>query len=124
MMVAVVGGGMSLATTLFVIDRVKSGPTCDMKPKIYDNSVNFEDFYGGEVIKTKLRETISFLHDPQRFEKFGARIRRGVLLYGPPGTGKTMLARALANEAQCEFIKMAASEFQELFAGVGAKRVR
>ena len=54
----------------------------------------------------------------------GARIRRGVLFYGPPGTGKTMMARALANEAGCEFIKVVASEFQEMFVGVGAKRVR
>lgn len=54
----------------------------------------------------------------------GARIRRGVLFYGPPGTGKTLLARALANEANCEFIKVVASEFQEMYVGVGAKRVR
>ena len=51
-------------------------------------------------------------------------MRRGILLYGPPGTGKTLLARALANEANCEFIKAAASEFQEIFVGIGAKRVR
>lgn len=71
-----------------------------------------------------MREVISFLNDPSIFEKFGARIRRGLLLYGPPGTGKTMLARALANEARCNFIKMAASEFQEMYVGVGPKRVR
>lgn len=64
------------------------------------------------------------MHHPDKFKDFGARIRRGVLLYGPPGTGKTMLARALANEARCEFIKVAASEFQEIFVGMGAKRVR
>ncbi len=54
----------------------------------------------------------------------GARIRRGVLFYGPPGTGKTMLARALASEAGCSFIKVVASEFQEIFVGVGPKRIR
>ncbi len=64
------------------------------------------------------------MREPAQYEKFGARIRRGVLFYGPPGTGKTMLARALANEAKCEFIKVAASEFQEIFVGVGARRVR
>ena len=54
----------------------------------------------------------------------GARIRRGILFYGPPGTGKTMLARALATESGCQFIRVVASEFQELYVGVGAKRVR
>lgn len=54
----------------------------------------------------------------------GARIRRGILFYGPPGTGKTMLARALAHEAGCQFFRVVASEFQEMFVGVGAKRVR
>ena len=54
----------------------------------------------------------------------GARIRRGILFHGPPGTGKTLLARALANEAGCEFMKVVASEFQEMFVGVGPKRVR
>jgi ATP-dependent Zn protease len=54
----------------------------------------------------------------------GARIRRGILFYGPPGTGKTMLARALAHEAGCQFYRVVASEFQEMFVGVGAKRVR
>lgn len=81
----------------------------DYESQVYQNDCSFDDFYGGQLIKSKFKEIIDFLHNPDRFEKFGARIRRGVLLYGPPGTGKTMLARALANEAQCEFIKAAAS---------------
>lgn len=75
-------------------------------------------------MKVKLREIIDFLHNSDKFQHFGARIRRGVLLYGPPGTGKTLLARALADEAHCQFIRVAASEFQEMYVGVGAKRVR
>ena len=64
------------------------------------------------------------MRNAPKYEKMGARIRRGILFYGPPGTGKTLLARALANEAGCEFIKVVASEFQEMFVGVGPKRVR
>lgn len=89
---------MSFATINYMLTEAKSDPkSIEMKPKIYKNNVNFQDFYGGEIIKTKLREIIDFLHSPDKFKEFGARIRRGVLLYGPPGTGKTMLARALAN---------------------------
>lgn len=89
-----------------------------------NNNQFLKDFYGGDVIKVKLKEIIDFLKDSGKYEKMGARIRRGVIFYGPPGTGKTMLARALANEANCEFIRVVASEFQEMFVGVGAKRVR
>lgn len=95
-----------------------------VEPKVVNNNQFLKDFYGGEVIKVKLKEIIDFLKDSGKYEKMGARIRRGVIFYGPPGTGKTMLARALANEANCEFIRVVASEFQEMFVGVGAKRVR
>lgn len=87
-------------------------PSSDYNSNIYANSNSFDDYYGGEDIKEKFREVIDFLHDPEKYEAMGARIRRGVLFYGPPGTGKTMLARALASEAGCNFIKVAASEFQ------------
>lgn len=75
-------------------------------------------------MKAKFREIIDFLKQPEKYKKMGARMRRGVLFYGPPGTGKTLMARALANEAGCEFIRVVASEFQEIFAGMGARRVR
>lgn len=94
------------------------------KSSIMATDTTFDDFYGGEEIKEKFAEIIDFLKHPDKYERMGARIRRGVMFYGPPGTGKTMLARALANEAGCQFIKVVASEFQEMFAGVGAKRVR
>lgn len=91
---------------------------------MYSNNTYFNDYYGGEDIKEKFAELIDFLKHPQRYEQMGARIRRGILFYGPPGTGKTMLARALANESGCQFIKLVASELQEMFVGVGPKRVR
>ncbi len=78
-------------------------------PEVVSNNQRFDDFYGGDSIKLKFREIIEFLREPKKYERMGARIRRGVLFYGPPGTGKTMLARALANEAGCEFIKVVAS---------------
>jgi cell division protease FtsH len=84
----------------------------DLTASVIKGDNKFDDVYGGELIKHKFREIIDFLKFPQKYERFGARIRRGVLFYGPPGTGKTMLARALANESGCEFIKIAASEFQ------------
>lgn len=84
----------------------------DLKGSISGAKTYLRDYYGGEDIKEKFRETIDFLDDPQKYEEMGARIRRGILFYGPPGTGKTMLARALATEAGCQFIRVVASEFQ------------
>ncbi|MFY8147987.1 MAG: ATP-dependent zinc metalloprotease FtsH [Prochlorococcaceae cyanobacterium] len=87
-------------------------------------SVRFEDVAGIGEAKEELQEVVSFLQSPERFTSLGARIPRGVLLVGPPGTGKTLLARAIAGEAGVPFFSMAASEFVELFVGVGASRVR
>jgi ATP-dependent Zn protease len=96
----------------------------DLKGSVIGNRTYLTDYYGGEDIKEKFRETIDFLKNPEKYEEMGARIRRGILFYGPPGTGKTMLARALATEAGCQFIRVVASEFQELYVGVGPKRIR
>ncbi|MEB3264011.1 MAG: AAA family ATPase, partial [Synechococcus sp.] len=87
-------------------------------------TVRFEDVAGIGEAKEELQEVVSFLQAPERFTSLGARIPRGVLLVGPPGTGKTLLARAIAGEAGVPFFSMAASEFVELFVGVGASRVR
>ena len=87
-------------------------------------SVRFEDVAGIGEAKEELQEVVSFLRSPERFTAIGARIPKGVLLVGPPGTGKTLLARAIAGEAGVPFFSMAASEFVELFVGVGASRVR
>jgi cell division protease FtsH len=86
--------------------------------------VRFEDVAGIQEAKQELQEVVTFLKSPERFTAVGAKIPKGVLLVGPPGTGKTLLARAIAGEAGVPFFSMAASEFVELFVGVGASRVR
>ncbi|MFM9048012.1 MAG: ATP-dependent zinc metalloprotease FtsH [Cyanobium sp.] len=87
-------------------------------------AVRFEDVAGIAEAKEELQEVVTFLKSPERFTSIGAKIPKGVLLVGPPGTGKTLLARAIAGEAGVPFFSMAASEFVELFVGVGASRVR
>ena len=86
--------------------------------------VRFEDVAGIAEAKEELQEVVTFLKSPERFTSVGAKIPKGVLLIGPPGTGKTLLARAIAGEAGVPFFSMAASEFVEMFVGVGASRVR
>ena len=87
-------------------------------------AVRFEDVAGINEAKEELQEVVTFLKEPERFTAVGAKIPKGVLLVGPPGTGKTLLAKAIAGEAGVPFFSMAASEFVELFVGVGASRVR
>jgi cell division protease FtsH len=89
-----------------------------------EQRVNFEDVAGIDEAKQELTEIVDFLKDPQKYRRLGGRIPRGVLLTGPPGAGKTLLARALAGEAQVPFFSISASEFVEMFVGVGASRVR
>ena len=99
----------------------------ESKAKLYDTkkpSVTFKDVAGMENTKQQLKETIEFLKDPSKFRRLGAKIPKGVLLVGPPGTGKTLLARAVAGEAGVHFYSLSASEFVEMFVGVGASRVR
>ena len=86
--------------------------------------VHFEDVAGIGEAKEELQEVVTFLKTPERFTSVGAKIPKGVLLVGPPGTGKTLLAKAIAGEAGVPFFSMAASEFVEMFVGVGASRVR
>jgi cell division protease FtsH len=99
----------------------------ESKAKLYDTkkpSATFKDVAGMENTKQQLKETIEFLKDPSKFRRLGAKIPKGVLLVGPPGTGKTLLARAVAGEAGVPFYSLSASEFVEMFVGVGASRVR
>jgi len=84
----------------------------------------FKDVAGSDEAKEELQEIIEFLKDPQKFQKLGGRIPKGVLLVGPPGTGKTLLARAIAGEANVPFFSISGSDFVEMFVGVGASRVR
>ena len=86
--------------------------------------VTFEDVAGVEEAKEELSEIVDFLKEPQKFQKLGGKIPKGVLLMGPPGTGKTLLARAIAGEANVPFFSISGSDFVEMFVGVGASRVR
>ncbi|MCY4189652.1 MAG: ATP-dependent zinc metalloprotease FtsH [Bryobacterales bacterium] len=86
--------------------------------------VTFKDVAGVDEAKEELQEIIEFLREPQKFQKLGGRIPKGVLLIGPPGTGKTLLARAVAGEANVPFFSISGSDFVEMFVGVGASRVR
>lgn len=99
------------------------------KGKIYDGTENktnvkFKDVAGLEEEKKELEEVVDFLKQPKRFYEMGAKIPKGILLYGNPGTGKTLIAKAIAGEAGVPFISMSGSEFIEMFAGLGASRVR
>jgi cell division protease FtsH len=89
-----------------------------------NNSTTFADVAGCDEAKEEVKELVDFLKDPQKFQKLGGRIPRGVLLVGPPGTGKTLLAKAIAGEAKVPFFSISGSDFVEMFVGVGAARVR
>lgn len=97
------------------------------RARLYGNEkdkINFVDIAGSDEAKQDLQEVVEFLKFPKKFASVGARIPKGVLLIGPPGTGKTMLARAVAGEANVPFFSISGSEFVEMFVGVGASRVR
>ena len=86
--------------------------------------MTFDDVAGIDEAKDELQEIVEFLKDPQKFQRLGGKIPKGVLLVGPPGTGKTLLARAIAGEANVPFFTISGSDFVEMFVGVGASRVR
>ena len=95
--------------------------------KVYvksSNGIRFDDVAGEDEAKENLTEIVHYLHDPQKYEAIGASMPKGVLLVGPPGTGKTMLAKAVAGEANVPFFSMSGSEFVEMFVGMGASKVR
>ena len=105
--------------SLFAFGRSKAKLFTQDKPK-----VKFKDVAGVDEAKQELEEIIEFLKTPEKFQKLGAKIPKGVLLVGLPGTGKTLLARAIAGEAAVPFFSIAGSEFMEMLVGVGASRVR
>nr|YP_010277000.1 cell division protein FTSH [Thalassionema frauenfeldii]UHY40523.1 cell division protein FTSH [Thalassionema frauenfeldii]UHY40910.1 cell division protein FTSH [Thalassionema frauenfeldii] len=99
----------------------KSPARFDPRP---DTGINFSDIAGIDEAKAEFEEIVSFLKEPDRYTRVGAKIPKGVLLVGPPGTGKTLLAKAIANEANVPFFSVAGSEFVEMFIGIGAARIR
>jgi cell division protease FtsH len=117
---------------LFFMRQMQSGGNKALsfgksKAKLSSSSqkkVTFKDVAGVDEAKEELQEIIEFLKEPQKFQKLGGRIPKGVLLMGPPGTGKTLLARAVAGEANVPFFSISGSDFVEMFVGVGASRVR
>jgi len=109
-----------LFRSLALMPRVK---TTHVKPSSR-SSVTWEEVAGLDEAKKELREVVEFLRNPQRFERLGARVPKGILLYGPPGTGKTLLAKAVAHESGASFYSQSASAFVEMFAGLGAARIR
>lgn len=95
--------------------------------KVYvksSNGIKFDDVEGVDEAEESLREVVDYLHDPKKYTEIGAQMPKGILLVGPPGTGKTMLAKAVAGEANVPFFSMSGSEFVEMFVGMGASKVR
>src|SRR5438105_10649173 len=88
------------------------------------SQVTWSDVAGVEEVRAELMEVVDFLREPKRFQRLGAKVPKGLLLYGPPGTGKTLLAKAVANESGAHFYSASASSFVEMFAGLGAARIR
>jgi cell division protease FtsH len=105
--------------TLQVMPRVTAAKTI-----VSDAKVSWDEVAGLEEAKEELHEVVDFLRDPERFGRLGARVPKGILLHGPPGTGKTLLAKAIASEAGARFFAQSASAFVEMFAGLGAARIR
>ncbi|MEM9265116.1 MAG: ATP-dependent zinc metalloprotease FtsH [Cyanobacteria bacterium P01_F01_bin.13] len=133
------GGFWSLLLPILMIwilwsvfsNRIQEGPAAlgvgKSKARVYSqggNRITFDDVAGVDEAKAELQEIVEFLKNSKKYTRLGAKIPKGVLLVGPPGTGKTLLARAIAGEAGVPFFSISASEFIELFVGVGASRVR
>ena len=124
--------GVMAAIWIFLMRRMGGGPTQALtfgrsKVKIYDRKelkTTFADVAGVDEAKAELMEVVDFLRNPQKYQRLGGRIPKGVLIVGPPGSGKTLLARAVAGEADVPFFFLSGSEFVEMFVGVGAARVR
>src|SRR5437763_7443273 len=106
--------------TLKVMPRIKPQ---QIKPAS-SQAVSFADIAGIDEAKGELQEIVEFLREPKRFKRLGATVPKGILLHGPPGTGKTLLAKAVAHESGAQFFSQSASSFVEMFAGLGAARIR
>jgi cell division protease FtsH len=109
-----------LVRTLKMMPRTKP---VQIKPQA-NREIGWEDIAGVDEAKDELREVVEFLRDPKKFKRLGASVPKGILLHGPPGTGKTLLAKAVAHESNAQFFSQSASSFVEMFAGLGAARIR
>ncbi|MEY2534403.1 MAG: cell division protease FtsH, partial [bacterium] len=106
--------------TLKMMPRTKP---VQIKPQA-DQDIGWDDIAGVDEAKDELKEVVEFLRDPKKFQRLGAKVPKGILLHGPPGTGKTLLAKAVAHESNAQFFSQSASSFVEMFAGLGAARIR
>jgi cell division protease FtsH len=115
--------GLITVTLVYLLRLMPRTKPQEIKPSSED-SIKWDDVAGVEEAKDELREVVEFLRDPKRFKQLGAQVPKGILLHGPPGTGKTLLAKAVAHESNAQFFAQSAASFVEMFAGLGASRIR
>lgn len=123
-MVSLVVSVLSVAVGIYLMREHLFPKRISTATKMPEKIIRFKDIYGHMEVKLKLFEIIEFIHNPAKYRAVGARMRKGILLYGPPGTGKTMIAKAAAYEAGVDYIYTSASEFVEMYVGLGARRIR
>ena len=131
------GGVIGVASSLLVSSNKRNDVTVEddydqyrsfnIKPivkEVSTNNITFDDIVGIDDAIDEVKTVVDFLQNPDKYERLGAKIPKGILLQGPPGNGKTLLARAIANETNCDFFYESGSAFVEMYVGVGAKRIR